>query len=232
MMFDTINRFNKSSRVIIISTVCLAAVFSSAPVYAQTKSACLSGSSNLLVNGSFEESANSRYNNAFDMISDLGRENSGVYFLDAHPQIDFPAWFTTGGISLQQGGISKGGEIEVGQSGFLGINAYHGRVFVEMDGNHHEQIVMVEPNKTFEWELAHRGRQGVDTIAFSVKYDDGFKEIAQVSTGKSGWQVHRGSFSPPKNETKLHVRITPLVASNGDIDSSNFLDDVKLCYKK
>nr|WP_136251588.1 hypothetical protein [Ningiella ruwaisensis] len=198
---------------------------------ASDESLCQSGAPNLLNNGSFEQSTNADYQNAFDMISALGRTNSGVKFLDAHPQDDFPGWFSTGGIALQQGGFSEGGTIEVGQSGFLGVDAYHGQVFVEMDGNHHKQKIESLQKHTFDWELAHSGREGVDTLVVAIEYDGEKIELAQLSSDEKAWKVHRGDFSVPEDTKAFTFVITPIEASNGDIDSSNLLDDVKVCYQ-
>ena len=128
---------------------------------------CVSGESSLLVNGSFEETSNPNYSSAFDLIEDLGtyRSEDNASFVDAHPDTDFPGWFTTGGIfNPSNGATSIGGTMELGQSGFLGAQAADGGVFIEMDGSHHNQLVAVSPGQLLDWELSHRGRSGIDVL--------------------------------------------------------------------
>ena len=193
---------------------------------------CDSGQPNLLINGSFEETSLNGYTSSFDLIQDTGRtyRKSIVKFLDHHPDTDFPGWFTTGGIALQQGGFSKGGTIEVGQDGFLGIQSPDGRVFAEMDGNHHNQIVNVVPGQKLVWQFSHRGRKGTDTVSVSIGAPDALERQSTVSSSNAGWSTHRGQYVVPENISELQITITPVRASDGDIDSSHLLDDVKLCY--
>ncbi|MEO0471804.1 MAG: discoidin domain-containing protein, partial [Bacteroidota bacterium] len=145
------------------------------------------------------------------------------------PDTDFPGWYTTGGIPLQQGGLSQGGTIEVGQSGFLGVPAPDGGVFVEMDGNHHDQLVSVTPGQILDWELSHRGRPGTDEITISAGPLGNLSVLAVVSSPNTEWIRHSGQYTVPTGVTQILFRITPSGAANGDIDSSNLLDDVKLC---
>ena len=192
---------------------------------------CESGKPNLLVNGSFELTSNPAYASAFDLIENhpSSRKNHGVRFLDLHPDTDIPGWFTTGGIALQQGGFSVGGAFELGQSGFLGSEARDGDVFVEMDGNHHNQIVAVQSGQLLEWELSHQGRNGVDSITVSIAAGGLETEQALVTSSSGSWNQASGSYQVPFGVSEIQLIITPTTASDGDIDSSNLLDDVKLC---
>ena len=192
---------------------------------------CASGQASLLVNGSFEEISNPNYDSAFDLIEALGSNNSGVKFIDRHlDTTDFPGWFTTGGIFNPDSGVtSVGGTLELGQSGFLGAEAPDGRVFAEMDGNHHNQLVSVTPGQILDWELSLRGRVGVDVIDISAGAVDNQTVVATVSAPAGQWTRHTGQFQVPNGVTQLLFTITPTEASNGDIDSSHLLDFVKLC---
>ena len=191
---------------------------------------CASGQRSLLVNGSFEDTSNPNYDSAFDLIEALGFNFSGVKFIDRHPDTDFPGWFTTGGIFNPDSGVtSVGGTLELGQSGFLGAEAPDGRVFAEMDGNHHNQLVSVTPGQILDWELSLRGRVGVDVIDISAGAVDNQTVVATVSAPAGQWTRHTGQFQVPNGVTQLLFTITPTEASNGDIDSSHLLDFVKLC---
>jgi len=198
----------------------------------QTLSTCASGQPNLLINGSFEATSNPNYESAYALIEAVGRNNKGVKFVDKHPDTDFPGWFTTGGIALQQGGFSKGQKIELGQSGFLGVPSADGTVFAEMDGNHHNQILSVIPGKTVEWEFSHRGRLGTDTVSMSIGAPNSLELQSLVASSNKGWSTHTGTYVVPNDVSQLQITITPVEASDGDIDSSHLLDNVKLCYTK
>ena len=190
---------------------------------------CLNGAPNLLVNGSFEDTSNPNFDSTEALIRALGRTGAGSMFLDRHPDSDFPGWFTTGGIALQQGGFSQGGTIEVGLSGFLGADAPDGIVFAELDGNGHNQLVSVTPGQTLDWELSYRGREGSDSATVSIGPVGAVEVIATIRSPNTGWVTHRGDYQVPDSVSEIQFVISPLTASNGDIDSSNLLDDVKLC---
>jgi len=184
---------------------------------------------NLLVNGSFEQTSNPAYSSSSELILALGSVFQGVSFVDAHPDTDFPGWFTTGGIALQQGGFSQGGTLELGLDGFLGFSSPDGEVFAELDGNNHNQIVSVTPGQLLDWEFTHRGREGTDSVSIWIGPTDAQTLEATVSSSNTEWVTHIGQYEVPANVTEVQLTITPASASNGDIDSSNLLDDVRLC---
>ncbi|MFS4416950.1 beta/gamma crystallin-related protein [Maribacter sp. 2307ULW6-5] len=190
---------------------------------------CTSGEYSRLVNGSFEEINNPTYANAYDLIEGIGSSFGNVKFIDAHPDEEVPGWFTTGGIALQQGGFSQGGTLELGQSGFLGRQAADGNVFVEMDANHHHQIISVTPGEVLDWELSHRGREGEDEITISAGPVGNQTVLAVATSSNMEWITHSGQYQVPANITEIQFTITPSGASNGDMDSSNLLDFVRLC---
>ena len=192
---------------------------------------CASGENSLLVNGSFEETSNPNYDSAYDLIEALGREfqNNGVKFIDRHTDTDFPGWFATGGNALQQGGFSQGGTLELGQSGFLGVPAPDGDVFVEMDGNDHNQIITVTPSQILDWELSHRGRPGTDEITIAIGPIGNLATVSVVTSPNTAWIRHAGQYTVPSGVTQIQISIIPTGAANGDTDSSNLLDNVKVC---
>ncbi|MEM0967583.1 MAG: hypothetical protein AAGJ81_15655 [Verrucomicrobiota bacterium] len=187
---------------------------------------------NLLVNGSFEQTTQGDYKSAKELIEAEGRANGNGHFVDAYDDSAFPGWYTTGGIALQQGGTSKGGTLELGTSGFLKVDAAEGDVFVEMDGNHHNQSVDVVPGQVLLWELKHRGRKGIDTIIVSIGPEGAQEKQGEFASDKTAWETHRGEYTVPKGVEEIIFTITPFKASNGDIDSSHFLDNVKLYAKE
>jgi len=196
----------------------------------QNNAVCESGQPNILTNGSFEQTSNPNYDTSFEMIESIGRPNSGSFFIDRHTDDEFPGWFSTGGIALQQGGFSQGGTLELGTNGFLNIPSAEGRVFAEMDGNNHNQIVAVIPGQTMTWEMWHHGRRGMDTVSLSLGAPNAVELQSVVASHSAGWSTHRGTYTVPAGMTELQLTITPVSASDGDIDSSHFLDNVKLCY--
>ena len=195
-----------------------------------TEEFCGPETTELLSNGSFEESGNPAYATAVELVLASGRAAGGIPFVDAHPDVDIPAWFMTGGIPLQQGGFSQGGTIELGLSGFLGAEAPDGQVIVEMDGNHHNQLVVVNPGDTLEWAFDHRGRNGTDSVSLSIRpFGEPRIPIAEVSSPALAWTTHHGTYVVPEGVGLLVLTISPTGASDGDIDSSNLLDHVRLC---
>ena len=192
-------------------------------------SLCRSGGVNRLVNGSFEHTSNPDFGSTKELVTSLGFRNNSGFFFDRHTDTDFPGWFATGGIALQQGGVSQGGTIEPGTDGFLGVNAVEGGVFVEMDGNRHNQRVAVTPGERLVWELSHRGRPGTDSVSVAIGPESNQSDLAVLFSPDGFWVTHSGSYTVPTEVTEVLFTLTPLTAANGDIDSSNLLDDVKLC---
>jgi len=53
--------------------------------------------------------------------------------------------------------------------------------------------------------------------------------LTEVSSDELAWSTHSGTYDVPAGVQLVRFSVSPSAASNGDIDSSNLLDDVKLC---
>ena len=99
-------------------------------------------------------------------------------------------------------------------------------MFAEMDGNNHVQQFTANPGDTLTWSVDHRGRRGADEITILMG-PVGAATVQDVVTSPStAWATHTGTYTVPPGVSSLEIIITPSDASDGDIDSSNFLDNV------
>ena len=91
------------------------------------------------------------------------------------PAADVPPWQTTDGL----------GQIEIWGTGFLGVPAFEGNAFAELNANTAGtlyQDVVSTPGSTLTWTLVHRAREGDDTMVVLI----GDANVADVG-GSTGW---------------------------------------------
>lgn len=128
-------------------------------------------------------------------------------------------------------------EIEIWGDGFLGVPAYEGNAFAELNANSPGtlyQDVMSTPGATMTWTLAHRGRDGDDEMQVLI----GDANLADVG-GATGWDyvsgnlldtdttwgVHTDDFLVPDGQTCTRFAFRAVSSVGGD-SFGNFLDAV------
>ena len=150
---------------------------------------------------------------------------AGTYTL--FPAASVPPWLTTDSLD----------EIEIWGDGFLGVPAYAGNAFAELNANTPGtlyQDVMSTPGATMTWTLAHRGRDGDDEMQVLI----GDANVADVN-GATGWDyisgnlldtntawgIHTADFVVPAGQTCTRFAFRA-VSSAGGASIGNFLDAV------
>jgi hypothetical protein len=144
------------------------------------------------------------------------------------PAAGVPPWQTTDGL----------GQIELWGTGFLGVPAFEGNAFAEINANTAGtlyQDVVSTPGSTLTWTLVHRARQGDDTMVVLI----GDANVADV-TGSAGWDytsagltdgvdawgTHSDSFVVPAGQTCTRLAFRAVSTGSGDDSIGNFLDAV------
>ncbi|AKT39590.1 DNRLRE domain-containing protein [Chondromyces crocatus] len=142
---------------------------------------------------------------------------SGTYQLI--PKANMPGWQTTAPDQV----------FEVWGTGFLGVPAAEGRQFAELNANHVStlyQDINTTPGQVYLYRFYHRGRQGADTLAFSIGAPGASVEIRQVTTGNSAWQLVTGVYTIPAGQTVSRFSFESVSAAGGNPGVGNFLDGI------
>lgn len=138
--------------------------------------------------------------------------------------IDTP-WLTTAPDNL----------IEGWSDGFLGVPAYDGSKFVELNANYtstlYQDVNGLGDSNTINWHFAHRGRDGTDVMRLTIT-DLGFNQAwgggddteiytSVFSADENAWQVHYGSIVSIGNMTRFAFEA---VSAVGGSTQGNFID--------
>lgn len=143
------------------------------------------------------------------------------------PAASVPPWQTTDG----------SGEIEIWGDGFLGVPAYAGNAFAELNANTpgtlYQDVVSI-PGATMTWTLAHRGRDGDDEMEVLIG-DANVADVlgstgwdftsAPLLDGNTAWGVHTDDYVVPAGQTCTRFAFRA-VSSVGGGSYGNFLDEV------
>lgn len=125
--------------------------------------------------------------------------------------------------------------LEIWQDGFLGVTAYEGSSFAELNANYdstlYQHVNGLGDNNTINWHFAHRGRYGVDVMKLSI-IDLGADQIFgggddtliyenNFTADETSWQFHTGSIVSIGNLTRFSFEA---VSATGGSTQGNFID--------
>lgn len=120
---------------------------------------------------------------------------------------------------------------EIWRSGFMGVPAYSGKQFIEINANSVAAVyndATTVPSSTISFGFAHRGREGVDKIELKIGPPGGpYISKGVYSTGKNAWKYYTTSYTVPVGQTTTRF-IFEAVSSAGGIAVGNFLDDINV----
>lgn len=140
-------------------------------------------------------------------------------------QINIPCWKTTATDSM----------IEVWGSGFLGVNAYSGNNFIELNAY---QVSTLYQNftaplgATTQISFAHRGRNGVDVMSVSIGPVGGpFTTLGTFSAGPGSWTYNTVNYTFPIAGSQIYsLRFNSISAAGNSQSIGNFLDAITVTY--
>ena len=135
-----------------------------------------------------------------------------------------PCWKTT----------ASDGMIEVWGNGFLGVPAYSGTQFIELNANEVSTLYQdfkVSEGNSAKISFAHRGRNGVDVMTVEVGPVSGpFESLDTISTGNSNWSYHTKDYTFPTNGDSIYRIKFNSISSTGGSGVGNFLDAFSIVY--
>ena len=133
-------------------------------------------------------------------------------------------WFTT----------ESDHQIEVWGSGFLGVPAFNGSNFVELNANAvgtlFQNITGASTGQVLDFQFAHRGRAGLDTMQLNITDLNTGQSLfsQQYSDGNTAWGFYTGSFTLPSgvaSTDSLRFAYSSISSAGGNPTVGNFLDD-------
>jgi WD40 repeat protein/serine/threonine protein kinase len=135
---------------------------------------------------------------------------------------------------------------EIWSTGFLGVTAYDGDQFVELnayeDGVLYKESTGIERDAVLEFSFAHRGRNGDDTLKLTIidlgadnavgGGDDLELFAKEYTTGKDAWAVYNSRTEPEIKAigNKVRFAYTAIRATGGkgpENTEGNFLDSAE-----
>ena len=144
------------------------------------------------------------------------------------PAADVPPWQTTDG----------SGEIEIWGDGFLGVPAFEGNAFAEINANTAAtlyQDVVSTPGATMTWSIEHRGRDGDDSMQVligdgnvaDVNGATGWDFISgDLTDGTADWGTHSDDYVVPDGQTCTRFAFRAVSTASGSDSVGNLLDAV------
>lgn len=125
-------------------------------------------------------------------------------------------------------------KIEIWKSGFNGVPAYEGTYFAEINANapgRLYQVLDVDPGDIVKWNVAHRGRSGVDVMDIKVGPTGAPTTQQTATTGNTSLVVYSSSYTVPSGVYQIEIGFEAISSAGGG-SYGNFIDDVKLYITK
>ncbi len=126
-----------------------------------------------------------------------------------------PGWETT----------ATDDQIELLSSGFLGVPAYEGAQFAEINALQAATLfhdIATTPGDKINWSFAHRGRSGTDIIELFIGAPGSLVSQGTFSTPNTTWQVYSGTYTVPAGQTTTRFQYQAI----GGGSDGNFLDAI------
>lgn len=150
---------------------------------------------------------------------------------------DVPGYgFYSGGFDTPWLTTAPDNLIEGWSDGFLGVPAYEGSHFAELNANYastlYQDVNGLGDFQQINWRFAHRGRDGIDTMRFTITDlgtdqqfgggDDTILFTGDFSDGNTAWGLYGGTVTSIGNLTRFAFEALSAV---GGSTQGNFLDD-------
>ncbi len=158
------------------------------------------------------------------------------------PDSFVPGWHSTSlpGVRYECGGNTglSDGVLEIWETGFSGVFANEGNQFAEINGNNtgrlHQFITVPSAgNYILEYEFAHRGRAGDDTMHFGIVENNVFVNHEIFTTGNTAWGEYFGSMTFTASSTNpIEIGFEAISTASGSNGSGNFIDAVDICISR
>lgn len=135
------------------------------------------------------------------------------------PQSQVPEWRTSNSF----------GSFEVWNGACMGVPAYEGDQFAEMDQTlaPYYMDVCTECAEIVNWGLAHRGRNGVDVMGLEAGPPGGpYVPLGTFTDGNTAWGYYTGTYTVPAGQDVTRFIFTFISVSDNAPAMGNLLDAV------
>jgi uncharacterized repeat protein (TIGR01451 family) len=146
---------------------------------------------------------------------------------------DVPSWGTIANIPTSSSSFDLRNAIELwrrNQQVDRNLQPFEGNQFAEINANTNGRLYqdfVLPAGAQVRWQVAHRGRNGVDTMGVYLGSAD--NEILQSSnaTPNTEWRVYSGVYTVPGGQDVTRFALRAISSAGGE-GSGNFVDDVRL----
>lgn len=135
------------------------------------------------------------------------------------PQSQVPEWRSSSGF----------GSFEIWDAACMGVPAYEGNQFAEMDASlaPYYMDVCTECAEIVNWGMAHRGRNGVDVMGLEAGPPGGpYVPLGTFTDGNAAWGYYTGTYTVPAGQDVTRFIFTFISVSDGAPAMGNLLDAV------
>lgn len=152
---------------------------------------------------------------------------------------DFQAWgysFYSGSApTINWATTAPDNTLEIWENGFLGVPAYEGNSFAELNANYastlYQDVNGLGDFNQINWKFAHRGRDGTDTMRLTItdlggdqlfgNGDDTVLFQGDFTDTNTAWGLHVGTITSIGNLTRFAFESVSAVGGN---TQGNFID--------
>lgn len=121
--------------------------------------------------------------------------------------------------------------IEIWRTPFQGVPAPDGTQFVELSATQRAtlyQDLATTPGETIRWQLQHRGRTGVDTMAVRLGVPGAPLTVQSTIANGQTWVTYSGFYTVPTGQTTTRLALESVSSANGNASYGNLVDAVSV----
>ena len=126
------------------------------------------------------------------------------------------------------GWTAENNSIEIWGTGAGLVPSYEGIDYLELNSGGPTtlfQNLTTDPGATYSWQVAHRGRNGVDVANLEFGPPGGPYVVIQIMTdGTTAWQLYSGTYTVPAGQTTTRIRFVSVSYGGNCQSCANFLD--------
>jgi uncharacterized repeat protein (TIGR01451 family) len=182
-----------------------------------------------LLNGGFEEPKIPSISNGNPPLQDFNAGN-----IVSYRENDVPAWGTIANSPIASSSFDYRNAIELwnkNQTVKPATKPFEGDQFAEINaytaGRLYQDFVL-PAGSTVRWQVAHRGREGDDTLAVYLGIPDNESPQNSYTTPNTEWRVYSGTYIVPSGQDVTRFALKAVGGTDG---LGNFVDDVRLTAK-
>jgi gliding motility-associated-like protein/uncharacterized repeat protein (TIGR01451 family) len=124
------------------------------------------------------------------------------------------------------------GSIELWSDRFLGVPAFDGNQFAELNANQNSalyQNLCLTPGTVMAWSLRHRGRAGVDVMRVRIGADLASATVqATMSDDNDAWGYYSGFYTVPTGQVNTTFIFEAVSTATGSLSVGNLIDDIQI----